>query len=129
MVHLFPFSLASRCLPIALAIAGSIVVSHTQVVPAALRLEGLVSTPRTLSAAEVAKLPHQEQTTTDKDGKTHVYRGVALRDVLRLADAPEDKAIYNAVLAKVVLATAADGYQVTFALPEIDANFSPKPSC
>jgi len=94
--------------------------------PASLRLEGLVATPRTLTAAELAALPHREQTTTDKDGKKHVYRGVALADVLHQAGAPAGKAIHGAVLAEAVLATAADGYQAVFALPEIDADFSPQ---
>jgi len=93
---------------------------------ATLRLDGLVATPRTLTAAELAALPHREQTTTDKEGHPHVYRGVALRDVLHLAGAPEGKAIHGPVLAQAVLATAADGYQVVFALPEIDADFSPQ---
>ncbi|RYY19603.1 MAG: molybdopterin-binding protein [Cytophagaceae bacterium] len=94
--------------------------------PATIRLAGLVATPRTLTAAELAALPHREQTTTDKEGKKHVYRGVALHDVLHLAGAPEGKAIHGAVLAEAVLATAADGYQAVFALPEVDADFSPQ---
>ncbi|RZK50541.1 MAG: molybdopterin-binding protein [Hymenobacter sp.] len=93
---------------------------------ATIRIEGLVATPRTFTAAELAALPHREQTTTDKEGKKHVYRGVALRDVLHLAGAPEGKAIHGPVLAEAVLATAADGYQAVFALPEIDADFSPQ---
>ena len=95
-------------------------------VPATLRLDGLVATPRTLTAADLAALPPREQTTTDKDGKKHVDRGVALADVLHLAGAPEGKAIQGPVLAEAVLATAADGYQAVFALPEIDADFSPQ---
>lgn len=100
-----------------------------QAAPAAtatLRLNGLVATPRTLTAADLAALPHLDQPTTDKDGKAHVYRGVALREVLRLAGAPAGKAIHGAVLTQAVLATAADGYQVVFALPEIDADFAPQ---
>jgi DMSO/TMAO reductase YedYZ molybdopterin-dependent catalytic subunit len=85
-----------------------------------------VATPRTLTAADLAALPHREQTTTDKEGKKHVYRGVALADVLALAGAPAGKAIHGAVLAEAVLATAADGYQAVFALPEIDPDFSPQ---
>lgn len=94
--------------------------------PATLRLEGLVATPRTFTAAELAALPRTEQKTTDRDGKPHVYSGVALREVLHLAGAPEGKGIHGPVLAEAVLATAADGYQVVFALPEIDADFSPQ---
>ncbi len=94
--------------------------------PATIRLDGLVATPRTLTAADLAALPPREQTTTDKEGKKHVYRGVALADVLHLAGAPAGKAIHGAVLAEAVLASAADGYQAVFALPEIDADFSPQ---
>ena len=102
-------------------------VAYGQAVPpATLRLDGLVATPRTLTAADLAALPPREQTTTDKDGKQHVYRGVALADVLHLAGAPAGKAIHGPVLAEAVLATAADGYQAVFALPEIDADFSPQ---
>ena len=93
---------------------------------AILHLDGLVATTRTLTAAELAALPHREQTTTDKEGKKHVYRGVALAEVLALAGAPAGKAIHGAVLAEALLATAADGYQAVFALPEIDADFSPQ---
>ena len=105
----------------------SISASYGQVAtPATLRVEGLVATPHTFTVAELAALPHREQATTDKDGTKHVYRGVALRDVLHLAGTPEGKAIHGPVLAQAVLATAADGYQVAFALPEIDADFSPQ---
>ena len=94
--------------------------------PATLRLDGLVATPRTLTAADLAALPPREQATTDKAGKKHVYRGVALADVLHLAGAPAGQAIHGPVLAQALLATAADGYQAVFALPEIDPDFSPQ---
>lgn len=95
-------------------------------VPPTIRLEGLVASPRALTATDLAALPAHEQATTDKDGKKHVYRGVALRDVLHLAGAPAGKDIHGPVLAEAVLATAADGYQAVFALPEIDADFAPQ---
>jgi DMSO/TMAO reductase YedYZ molybdopterin-dependent catalytic subunit len=108
------------------AAAGAAGAQAAPAAAATIRLEGLVATPRTLTATELAALPHREQATTDKDGKKHVYRGVALHDVLHLAGAPEGKAIHGPVLTEAVLATAADGYQVVFALPEIDADFSPQ---
>lgn len=128
------FTAGFRCLVAALVLAGPSVrplAAGAQGAPAAptpatLRLEGLVDHPRTLTAAELAALPHHEQATTDKEGNKHVYRGVALRDVLRLAGAPTGQAIHGPVLAEAVLATAADGYQAVFALPEIDADFSPQ---
>jgi DMSO/TMAO reductase YedYZ molybdopterin-dependent catalytic subunit len=91
-----------------------------------LRIEGLVEKPLTITAAELAALPHHDQKTTDKEGKKHTYQGVTLADVLHLAGAPAGKNIHGAVLAEAVLATAADGYQAVFALPEIDPDFSPQ---
>ena len=91
---------------------------------ATIRLDGLVDSPRTLSAADLAALPHREQATTDKEGKQHLYRGVALADVLHLAGAPAGKGIHGPVLAEALVATAADGYQAVFALPEVDPDFS-----
>ena len=115
-------ALASANLPKSYAQAAG----PAQPVPATLRLDGLVTTPRTLTAADLAALPPREQATTDKAGKKHVYRGVALADVLHLAGAPAGKAIHGPVLAQALLATAADGYQAVFALPEIDPDFSPQ---
>jgi hypothetical protein len=57
--------------------------------PASLRLGGLVATPRPRTAAELTAQPHCAQTATGKDGQTHPYCGVALREVLHLASAPE----------------------------------------
>jgi DMSO/TMAO reductase YedYZ molybdopterin-dependent catalytic subunit len=70
------------------AAAGAAGAQAAPAAAATIRLEGLVATPRTLTATELAALPHREQATTDKDGKKHVYRGVALHDVLHLAGAP-----------------------------------------
>jgi len=111
---------------LAIASAPAAYAQATAAGPATIRLEGLVTTPRTITAAELATLPHREQATTDKAGKKHVYRGVALHDVLYLAGAPAGKAIHGPVLAEAVLATAANGYQAVFALPEIDADFAPQ---
>ncbi len=46
--------------------------------PASLRIDSLVATPRTVTAADLAALPHREQATTDIDGRKHLYRRVAL---------------------------------------------------
>lgn len=92
--------------------------------PGTLRIEGLVTTPRTLTSAELTALPHREQAITDKDGQKHTYRGVALADVLALAGTSAGTAVHGQVLAHAVLAIGADGYQVVFALPEIDPSFA-----
>ena len=98
--------------------------STPPVAPATIRLGGLLETPRTLTAADLARLPRREQATTDKDGTRHLYQGWALAYVLHLGGAPAGKGIHGAVLAEAVLATAADGYHAVYALPEIDPDFA-----
>lgn len=131
MLRKLPFATGRRPLRAALGVAAGLLLNGLAAqAPAAaaaiLRLDGLVTTPCTLTAADLAALPPHEQTTTDKAGHQHVYRGVALADVLHLAGAPAGPAIHGPVLAEAVLATAADGYQAVFALPEIDPDFPPQ---
>lgn len=95
--------------------------------PATIRVGGLVASPRTLTAADLAALPARQQSVTEKDGTKHTYQGWALAEVLRLGGAPAGKAIHGPVLAQAVLATAADGYRAVYALPEIDPDFAPQP--
>jgi hypothetical protein len=90
----------------------------------ALRMEGQVTQPRSFTAAELTALPHIEQKAKDKEGKTHRYSGVALSEILKLAGAPQGKDIHGAVLSQALLVSAADGYKVVFALPELDAAFT-----
>ena len=82
MTHGLLLALASDSITDSYAQIGAAAASVT---PATIRLEGLVAPLRTLTAADLAALPHRKQTTTDKEGKKHVYRGVALADVLAQA--------------------------------------------
>lgn len=77
---------------------------------------------RNLTTAALAALPRQEVRATGKDSQAHTYQGVALADVLALVGAPHGKAIHGEALALV--AEAADGYYVVFALPELDDAFA-----
>jgi len=54
------------------------------------------------------------------------YEGVALGDLLRKNGAPAGEAIRGAKLSLVAVVKASDGYQVIFALPELDPAFSKK---
>ncbi|MGI4886667.1 MAG: molybdopterin-dependent oxidoreductase [Janthinobacterium lividum] len=93
-------------------------------VATALRLDGLDGKTRTLAAADLTALPRQEVRATGKDGQAHTYQGIALTDLLALVGAPQGKAIHGEALALAVVAEAADGYRVVFALPELDAAFA-----
>ncbi|GAB2698983.1 hypothetical protein GCM10027037_24250 [Mucilaginibacter koreensis] len=58
------------------------------------------------------------------DGREHEYTGVPLYDILTAAEAIPNKQLRGKSLTKYVLITAADGYQVVIALPEIDPAFT-----
>lgn len=61
--------------------------------------------------------------TGDRGIKT-THEGVALRDVLARAGVPLGDALKGKALARVVIATAVDGYQVAYAIAEIDVAFN-----
>ncbi len=62
--------------------------------------------------------------TADRAGIKTTHAGVALRDVLAKAGVPLGDALKGKALARAVIATAVDGYQVVFAIAEIDAAFN-----
>src|SRR5450755_5009954 len=84
-----------------------------------LTIGGDVTTPLTLTKDDLAKLPRTTVTMND-EGSSTVYEGVLLYDVLKKAGAPLDKQLMGKALASYVLAEARDGYQVVYALAEID---------
>lgn len=61
--------------------------------------------------------------TGDRGLKT-TFEGVAMRDVLAKAGIKLGEALKGKALAQVVLATAKDGYQVAYAIAELDAAFT-----
>ena len=91
-----------------------------------LTLTGLDGSSRSLSVTELARLPHQTLTAKDKEGQAHRYEGVALSELFALLNAPQGKAIHGEALRQVMLVTGQDGYQVVFALPELDPTFAPQ---
>jgi hypothetical protein len=60
---------------------------------------------------------------TTRDGKDTLYEGVYLHEILRRAGVPLGDALRGTALASYLLAEAGDGYQVVFALPELDPLF------
>ena len=58
------------------------------------------------------------------DGQSRTYEGVLLYDVLSRAGVPFGKAMTGKPMASYLLLTARDGYQVVFALPELDPQFA-----
>jgi len=90
--------------------------------PALLTVAGAVKAPLSLSADDLAKMP-RSTAEFERDGETATYEGVLLYDILVKAGVPFGRAMTGKPMASYILATARDGYQVVFALPEIDPAF------
>ena len=71
----------------------------------------------------LATLERRTVVTQDRGLRT-TFDGVALRDVLGASGVPFSEALKGRALAQVVLATASDGYQVAYAIAELDAAFT-----
>ena len=89
-----------------------------------LTIAGEVTKPLTLQAADLKAMAHTTITAKDRDGKEHSYSGIPLADLLKQAGATMGGELRGENLTKFVLVKAVDGYEVLFALPEIDADFA-----
>lgn len=97
----------------------------TQQGAALLELVGLSGQHRSLSAADIAAMPHVEATVSSHNvqGK---YRGVPLGELLRLVARPAGEALRGKALATAISVEASDGYRVAFAIAEVDSGYSNK---
>lgn len=119
-----------RILALTIAALLSIVprIAAQQAAPAAaasatLAVAGDVSTPLTLSAADLKSFPRTHVEMKD-EGRTVVYEGVLVAEVLKKAGAPLGSDLRGNAMATYVLASASDGYQVLFSLAELDPAFT-----
>jgi DMSO/TMAO reductase YedYZ molybdopterin-dependent catalytic subunit len=87
-------------------------------------VSGEVTKPLTLQPADIKAMPHTVVTAADRDGKEHTYAGVPLIDLLRQAGASVGRELKGENLTKYVTVKAIDGYEVVFALAELDPDFS-----
>lgn len=87
-------------------------------------VEGEVNAPLKLYASDLAKMPHAEASIRDRDGKSHVYSGVPLPEILKMAGVSMGKDLRGENLSKYLLVRAADGYEVIFSLAELDSSFT-----
>lgn len=90
--------------------------------PASVEVVGPTGVKRSLSAAQLAKLPHVELQATSHE-VTAKYRGVPVGELFALVGTPSGDSLRGASLASYVLVEAADGYRVVFALAEFDPSF------
>lgn len=89
-----------------------------------LSVTGEVATPLTLTRQDLAAFNPVSVKVTDRDNKTHEFRGVPLFELLQKAGVTTGSKLRGENLAKYLLIGAADGYEVVYSLPEIDPEFT-----
>ena len=94
------------------------------VTPVAVKVTGEVLKPLTLSATDLASMPRTTAMARDKQGVEHSFSGVALADIFKEAGVTTGRQLRGENLAKYVLVTCADNYQVVFSLAELDSSFT-----
>jgi DMSO/TMAO reductase YedYZ molybdopterin-dependent catalytic subunit len=85
---------------------------------------GAVSTPLTLTIADLKKMPRTTlHVENPHDKKPEVYEGVLLEELLRRAGVPQGEQMRGPLMTTFVVAEATDGYRVLFSLAESDPAF------
>ena len=101
-----------------------IVNAQNTINEATIKVSGEVTTAIDLKLEDFQKLPQTDVTRKDKDGKDHVYTGVLVSTILNIAGVTMGKDLRGENLSKYALVEASDGYHVTFALAELDKDFT-----
>jgi hypothetical protein len=83
-------------------------------------LHGPQGQTRSVTAAELAAMPHQSAALASEHGSAKRYEGVPLSDLLQSVGAPAGKALRGPALADLVVVSASDGYRVVLGLAETD---------
>ena len=107
-----------------LALAQPRVGAPAVAAPTALAVAGAVTTPLTLSAADLKAMPRTKIEAQD-DNRTVTYEGVLVGEILKRAGATVGEALRGDAVASYVVAHAADGYRAVYALAELDNAFTP----
>lgn len=92
--------------------------------PSDFKVAGAVTTPLDLTAADLKTMPRKTlKVDNPHSGKTEVYEGVLVEDLLKKAGVPQGEALRGPAMATYVLVEAADNYRVVFALEEFNSSF------
>ena len=94
--------------------------------PGSLTLVNESGAVTTLSRESFAKLPRRTVNAKDHSGASATFEGVSLAEALRQAKVTLGKELKGALLANYILVEAADGYRVSFSLPEVDPTMTDK---
>ena len=91
---------------------------------ASVKISGVVVTPLEIKLDDLNQFKQTQVVRKDRDGNDHTYSGVLLADLLLKAGVTMGKDLRGENLTKYVLVEASDGYQVVFALAELDKGFT-----
>jgi DMSO/TMAO reductase YedYZ molybdopterin-dependent catalytic subunit len=88
------------------------------------KISGEVTAPLALTSADLQKFNQVAVTRKDRDAKDHTYSGALLSDILQKAGVTMAAQLKGENLSKYLWVEASDGYQVIFALAELDKSFT-----
>lgn len=88
------------------------------------KVSGEVTNPLTLTAADISAMPRTNASAKDRHGEMHSFSGVAIADILNKAGVTTGRQLKGENLAKYLLVTCADNYQVVFSLAELDSSYT-----
>lgn len=91
---------------------------------AIVKIDGEVITPLEINGKELQKFNQTTVVRKDRDGNDHNFSGVILAELLQKAGATMGAQLKGENLTKYLLVEASDGYQVMFALAELDKSFT-----
>lgn len=91
-----------------------------------LKVDGEVTQPLKLYQSDLDKMTRVTVKHKGHDSVAHSYTGVPVIEILNLAGVTMGKQLRGKNLAKFLLVSASDGYQVVFSLGEIDTSFNEK---
>jgi len=87
-------------------------------------ITGEVTTALDLKKSDLSGYKQISHKVKDRDNKEHEFKGVALFELLEKAGVSTGSKLRGENLAKYILIRAADGYEVVYALPEVDPEFT-----
>ncbi|HEY0246051.1 MAG TPA: molybdopterin-dependent oxidoreductase [Mucilaginibacter sp.] len=102
----------------------SLIISPALLKAQDVKITGEVTTPLDLKLADFQQYKQTDVIRKDRDGKDHTYSGVVLAELLQKAGATMGKDLKGENLTKYISVEASDGYQVVFALAELDKDFT-----
>jgi DMSO/TMAO reductase YedYZ molybdopterin-dependent catalytic subunit len=104
--------------------SSQVLKAQTSEKQATVKVTGEVITPLELKLSDLQQFTQSEVKRKDRDGNDHVYSGVRLSVILQKAGVTLGKDLRGENLTKYVQVDASDGYQVIFALAELDKDFT-----